>query len=67
MYRPQEREWVKRLVRLLTPDQRVRYEVECRTAPRYGHNRRLYDGEKARIAERILYNDAPKLGQHKDS
>ena len=60
MYRPQGREWVKRLVRLLTPDQRMRYEVECRIAPRC-HNGRLYDGEKARIAERILYNDAPKM------
>lgn len=53
---------MKRLVRLLTPDQRVRYEVECRMAPRC-HNGRLYDGEKARIAERILYNDAPKMSR----
>lgn len=55
-YKPQERAWVKRLVRLLTPEQRKRYELECRNAPRY-HNGRLYDDGKAVIAERILYED----------
>ena len=57
-YKAQERVWVQRLLARLTPDQRVRYELACRAAPRHPHSGKLYDGDKAAIAERILYEDA---------
>lgn len=59
-YSAQERAWVARLLARLTPDQRRRYEVLCRAAPRHHHSGKLYDGAKATIAERILYEDAMK-------
>lgn len=62
-FRPQERAWVMRLVARLSPAQRLRYEAECRKAPRDHRSGKLYDGEKARIAERILYEDAAKGGR----
>jgi hypothetical protein len=52
-----------RLVARLSPAQRLRYEAECRKAPRDHRSGKLYDGEKARIAERILYEDAAKGGR----
>jgi hypothetical protein len=57
-YRAQERAWVMRLLARLTPDQRKRYEAACRDAPRHHRTGKLYDDAKARIAERILYEDA---------
>jgi hypothetical protein len=56
-YTAQERAWVMRLLARLTPDQRQRYELACRAAPRHHNTGKLYDGEKAAIAERILYED----------
>lgn len=57
-YNAQERKWVMRLLARLTPEQRIRYEIACRDHPiRGAHSRKLYDGEKAKIAERILYED----------
>ena len=61
-YRAQERAWVMKLLARLTPDQRRRYEEACRTAPREGAHQRLFDGEKARIAERILYEESLGAG-----
>lgn len=46
-----------RLLARLTPEQRIRYELACRTAPRHYSSGKLYDGAKAKIAERILYED----------
>jgi hypothetical protein len=57
-YSAQERAWVMRLLARLTPEQRKRYELECRKAPRHHRSGKLYDGVKAQIAERILYEDA---------
>ena len=36
-----------RLLAKLTPDQRIRYEFVCRSA--------AFDGDKVKLAERILY------------
>jgi hypothetical protein len=41
----------------LNADQRLRYEEACRKAPRHYRTGRLYDGAKAEIAERILFED----------
>lgn len=57
-YTAQERVWVMRLLARLTPAQRLRYEAACREAPRHQHSGKLYDGAKAAIAERILYEDS---------
>lgn len=57
-YKAQERAWVAQLLARLTPDQRARYEAACRVAPRHHRSGKLYDGAKAEIAERILYDDA---------
>lgn len=57
-YKAAERAWVGRLLARLTPDQRRRYEAECAAAPRHHRTGKLYDGEKAKIAERILLEDA---------
>lgn len=58
-YKAQERRWVMQLLARLTPEQRARYEAACRAYPiRGAHSGKLYDGEKAKIAERILYDDA---------
>ncbi len=61
-YSAQERAWVARLLARLTPDQRQRYELACRAAPRHHRSGKLYDGAKAAIAERILYEDVLRLG-----
>ncbi|KKM54230.1 hypothetical protein LCGC14_1553600 [marine sediment metagenome] len=58
-YAAQERGWVAKLLARLTPEQRERYEKECRAAPRH-RSGKLYDGARAKIAERILYEDAMK-------
>jgi hypothetical protein len=49
-----------RLVARLTPAQRQRYEAACADAPRHHRTGKLYDREKARVAEAILYADAKK-------
>jgi hypothetical protein len=60
-YKASERQWVVRLLARLNPDQRRRYEEACRVCPiRGAHSGKLYDGEKAKIAERILYEDAKR-------
>ena len=59
-YRAQERKWVMRLLARMTPEQRQRYEEACRDAPRHPHSGKLYDGAKAEIAERIMYEDAKR-------
>ena len=56
-FNAQERRWVMRLLSRLTPEQRARYEAACREAPRHHRTGKLYDDAKARIAERILYDD----------
>ena len=54
-YAAQERKWVARILVRLTSAQRDEYERECKR-PLYRHrNGKLYDSEKARIAERIMY------------
>jgi len=64
-YKAQERKWVMQLLVRLTPDQRRRYEEACRVHPVRGeHSGKLYDGEKAAIAERILYEDAKARDSH---
>jgi hypothetical protein len=55
-YKAQEREWVRRILARLTPEQRERYEEACMTAPRH-RNGKLYDEARAAIAERIMYED----------
>lgn len=57
-YCAQERAWVMRLLARLTPIQRARYEAACRSAPRHHRSGKLYDGMKAAIAERILYEES---------
>ena len=52
-------EWVTKVLARLTPKQRELYEKECRSAPRH-RTRKLYDGARAEIAERILYEAAMK-------
>lgn len=60
-YRATERAWVARLLARLTPDQRKRYEAEMRRQPGHHASGKKYDGLKAQVAERILYEEA--LGQ----
>lgn len=57
-YGAQERKWAMRMLARLTPAQRLRYEEACKLAPRHAKSGKLYDGEKARIAERIIYEDS---------
>ena len=60
-YKATERAWVMRLLARLTPAQRVRYEAEVRAlAPelRHHHSGKIYDRQKATVAERILLEDA---------
>ena len=52
-YKAQEKAWVRRILARLTPEQRERYEAECKQAPRH-RNGKLYDTARARIAERIM-------------
>jgi hypothetical protein len=56
-YKAQEKAWVRRILARLTAEQRERYEAECVNAPRH-RNGKLYDTARARIAERILLEDA---------
>jgi len=57
-YKAQEKEWVRRILARLTPEQRERYEKACATEVWLRHrNGKLYDTDRARIAERILYVD----------
>lgn len=59
-YPAQEKAWVRRILCRLNEDQRKRYEAECKVAPRH-RNGKLYDTEKARIAERILLEDSQRM------
>lgn len=56
-YRANERKWAREIIRKLTPDQRERYEAACATNTDLRFNGRLFDDAKAKIAERILYED----------
>lgn len=56
-FKAQERAWVAAVLARLTPAQRERYEAECKTAPRHHRTGKLYDVDRARIAERIMYED----------
>lgn len=57
-YKANEREWVRRILARLTPEQRERYEEECANATDLRHrNGKLYDRARAKIAERIIYED----------
>jgi hypothetical protein len=53
-YPATERKWVKQLLAKLTPEERAVYERRCREAPVHPHSRKLYDGEKAKIAEQVM-------------
>ncbi len=53
-YSASERKWVARVLARLTPEDRERYELECRRAPRHPKSGRLYDLDKVKIAEMIL-------------
>lgn len=53
---------MKRILARLTPEQRERYEQECKTAPRHYRTGRLYDPARAEIAEQILLHDHLKEG-----
>lgn len=59
-YQATERSWVMRLLARLTPDQRKRYEAEMAKAVGHHRNGKKYDGQKAAVAERIMYEDAKK-------
>lgn len=58
-YPVRERDWVERLLARLTDEQRARYAEACKTARRHP-NGKLYDKDRARVAERILYEDTMK-------
>lgn len=60
-YAANERVWVARLLARLTPEQRARYEAEMAKRPGHWRNGKKYDGLKAEVAERILYEDARKV------
>lgn len=59
-YPATERAWVRRILTRLTQDQRRRYEEACKVAARHHSSGRLYDSARARIAERIMYEDHQK-------
>ncbi len=57
-YKANERAWVARLLARLTPDQRRRYELELsKGGGRHYRSGKLFDIEKAKVAERIMYED----------
>jgi hypothetical protein len=56
-YRATERRWAREVLRRLTPDQRERYEAACHEERELRFNGKLYDDAKAKIAERILWED----------
>jgi hypothetical protein len=49
-----------RLLARLTPDQRRRYEAEMGQTPGHHSTGKKYDSLKARVAERIMLEDARK-------
>lgn len=59
-YKATERAWVGRLLARLSPDQRKRYEEQMRKEMGWYSNGKKYDRLKAKVAERILYEDALK-------
>jgi len=59
-YKAYERAWVARLLARLNSDQRRRYEEEMRKRSGHYSTGKKYDGLKAEVAERILYEDALK-------
>lgn len=63
-YEAQEKAWVRKLLARLSPEQRKRYEAECKDAPRH-RNGKLYDAAKAKIAERIIYKDRMEKGDER--
>jgi len=52
-FKAQEKAWVRRILARLTPEERKRYEAECKRAPRH-RSGKLYDTARAQIAERIM-------------
>lgn len=59
-YKATERVWVMRLLARLTPAQRERYEREMRAEDGHHSTGKKYDGLKAQVAERIMYEDSRK-------
>lgn len=47
---------LRRVLRMLTADQRARYVDACKSAARH-RNGKLYDTARQRIAEEIIYKD----------
>jgi len=56
-YQASERAWVVRLLARLTLAQRRRYEAEMAKQPGHPSTGKKYDGLKAEVAERIMYED----------
>lgn len=54
-YRANERNWVMRLLARLTDDERTEYEKRMRAATGHFRTGKKYDGQKARIAEQVMY------------
>jgi hypothetical protein len=53
-YGATERRWVARILATLTPAERAEYERRCAEGGRRHHSTgRLYDRERARIAEQV--------------
>ena len=53
-YCAQERKWVRQLLCRMTKAERQEYEKRCADAPRHHRSGKLYDGERARIAEQVM-------------
>lgn len=66
-YKATERAWVMRLLARLSPDQRRRYEEQMRHEAGHYRSGKKYDGLKAAVAERILYEDAKQEGRVGDA
>lgn len=58
-----ERDWVRAILVRLTPGQRKRYEMEMAQTEGHPNSGKKYDDLKAKVAERIMYEDALKEGK----